>query len=135
DAVALHAVGGAAGRRTVAGVPIAVPAAATLPSLLKLQRALRPLQRYRPSAPAIRHTLDESATAERSARAGMVLPVFKAVERRETSLALLIDASPSMAVWDRTLEEVRQVCEQLGAFRDVQVHRLHEVPGGTPLIG
>ncbi|MFE7119040.1 SAV_2336 N-terminal domain-related protein, partial [Streptomyces sp. NPDC057654] len=133
--VAIHAAGGASGRRATGGLPIAVPAAATLPSLLKLQRALRPLQRYRPSAPAVRHTLDESATAERSARAGMVLPVFKAVERRETSLALLIDASPSMAVWDRTLEEVRQVCEQLGAFRDVQVHRLHEVPGGKPLIG
>ncbi|MEV0275240.1 SAV_2336 N-terminal domain-related protein [Streptomyces sp. NPDC050610] len=135
DDVAIHAVGGTSGRSALGGVPIAVPAAATLPSLLKLQRALRPLQRYRPSAPAVRHTLDEGATAERSARAGMVLPVFKAVERRETSLALLIDASPSMAVWDRTLEEVRQVCEQLGAFRDVQVHRLHEVPGGKPLIG
>lgn len=135
DPVGIHPIAPGEPRAGAAGLPVRVAAAPTLPHLLELQRALRPLQRFRPSAPALRQVLDESATAERSARAGLVLPVFQSVARRETSIQLLVDASASMAVWDRTLQEVRQVCEQLGAFRDVQVHRLHEVPGGPPLVG
>jgi tetratricopeptide (TPR) repeat protein len=135
ERVGIHAIGREHQRPALSGLPVRIPAAPILPAALDLQRALRPLQRFRPRAPAVRRTLDEAATAERSARAGMLLPVFRAVERRETSIELLVDASPSMAVWDRMLDEVRQVCERLGAFRDVQVHRLHDGRDGPPLIG
>jgi hypothetical protein len=115
--------------------PVRVPAASALPGLLDLQRAMRPLQHFRPPVPPVRHVLDEQRTAERSAGTGLVLPVFRADERHEATMQLLMDASSSMVVWRRMLEEVRQVCEQLGAFRDVQVHYLHRGDDGAPLVG
>ncbi|WP_217189421.1 SAV_2336 N-terminal domain-related protein [Streptomyces buecherae] len=117
------------------GVPIGVPEAAALPRPLELQRALRPLQRYRAAAPPLRRTLDEAATADHSARAGgLVLPVFRPVLRGDASLQLLMDASSSMYVWQRLLRELQQVFGQLGAFRDVAVQYLHDGPDGTPAV-
>ncbi|MER7400859.1 SAV_2336 N-terminal domain-related protein, partial [Streptomyces sp. NPDC000151] len=117
------------------GLPVGVPAAPALPDLLALQRALRPLQRYRSAAPAVQHVLDETATAERSARSGgLVMPVFRAVPRAEASLQLVMDAASSMCVWDRLLHELQQVFAQLGAFRDVQVQFLHQGPDGRPAV-
>ncbi|MFD8548996.1 SAV_2336 N-terminal domain-related protein [Streptomyces sp. NPDC059649] len=104
---------------------IAVPIASAFPGLLPLQRALRPVQRYRPPAAPVRHKLDERATAELSAHAEMVIPVLRGVHRRTAALRLLMDGSSSMAVWEQMLHDLRQVCERVGAFRDVTVHYLH----------
>lgn len=118
------------------GVPVRVPAAAALPRILEIQRALRALQRHRPPAPPTRTVLDEPATAEASARAlGLVIPVLRAESRREATVRLVMDASPSMAVWQDMFEELRSVCERLGAFRDVQVHYLHRLPDGAAALG
>ncbi|MEV7725950.1 SAV_2336 N-terminal domain-related protein [Streptomyces sp. NPDC087917] len=118
------------------GVPVRVPGAAALPRILDIQRALRALQRHRPPGPPVRTALDESATADASARAlGLVMPVFRAESRREATVRLVMDASPSMAVWQEMFEELRAVCERLGAFRDVQVHYLHRLPEGTAAVG
>ncbi|PWI44078.1 SAV_2336 N-terminal domain-related protein [Streptomyces sp. ICBB 8177] len=112
---------------------IRVPVANAFPQLLPLERALRPLQRYRPHARARRGSeLDEMATAETSARSGHILPVFREVRRRDARLLLVMDDSPSMVVWDQMLEELRLVCEQVGAFRDVAVHYLRPRPDGEP---
>ncbi|MET9606274.1 SAV_2336 N-terminal domain-related protein [Streptomyces sp. NPDC006512] len=117
-------------------LPVRVPGAAALPRILDIQRALRALQRHRPPGPPTRTVLDEAATAEASARAlGLVIPVFRPESRREATVRLVMDASPSMAVWQEMFEELRSVCERLGAFRDVQVHRLHRLPDGTPAVG
>ncbi|GAA0308680.1 hypothetical protein GCM10010302_54280 [Streptomyces polychromogenes] len=119
-----------------AGVPVRVPGAAALPRILDIQRALRALQRHRPPGPPVRSVLDESATAETSARAlGLVLPVFRPESRREATVRLVMDASPSMAVWQDMFDELRAVCERLGAFRDVQTHYLHRLPDGTAAVG
>ncbi|MDC7336928.1 SAV_2336 N-terminal domain-related protein [Streptomyces lydicus] len=104
---------------------VAVPIASAFPGLLPLQRALRPVQRYRPPAAPARHTLDEPATAELSAHAETVIPVLRGVHRRAAALRLLMDGSSSMAVWEQMLHDLRQVCERVGAFRDVTVHYLH----------
>lgn len=118
------------------GVPVRVPGAAALPRILEIQRALRALQRHRPPAPPIRTVLDEPATAEASARAlGLIIPVLKAESRREATVRLVMDASPSMAVWQDMFDELRTVCERLGAFRDVQVHYLHRLADGTAALG
>ena len=115
-----------------AGVPpagmrrVPVPAAAALPDAAALQRALRPLQRYRPPMRPVRRDLDEVATADRAADTGLVVPVLRTARRREARLALVMDVSSSNVVWDRALEELRQVCERAGAFREVAVHRLRE---------
>ncbi|MFJ8015469.1 SAV_2336 N-terminal domain-related protein [Streptomyces sp. NPDC096339] len=117
-------------------VPVRVPGAAALPRILDIQRALRALQRHRPPAPPTRRVLDEPATAEASARAlGLVIPVLRPESRREATVRLVMDASPSMAVWQEMFEELRSVCERLGAFRDVQVHYLHRLDDGTVVLG
>ncbi|MGW2557914.1 SAV_2336 N-terminal domain-related protein [Streptomyces sp. NPDC001514] len=125
----------AAGRRGSAALPLGVPAAPTLPAPLELQRALRPLQRYRPASAPQRRTLDETATAELSARAGgLIIPVFRGVQRADALLQFVMDASSSMRVWDRLFGELQQIFGQLGAFRDVQVRYLHQGPDGSPLV-
>ncbi|KAF4410017.1 SAV_2336 N-terminal domain-related protein, partial [Streptomyces lycii] len=92
--------------------------------------------RYRSGAPPARWVLDEQGTAENSARAGgLILPVHRPVLRADASLQLVMDASSSMCVWDRLLGELHQVFRQLGAFRDVQLHYLHEGPDGEPALG
>ncbi|WP_248001317.1 SAV_2336 N-terminal domain-related protein [Streptomyces sp. RPA4-5] len=104
---------------------VAVPIASAFPGLLPLQRALRPIQRYRPPVAPVPRRLDEPATAELSAHAEMIIPVLRGVHRRAAGLRLLMDGSSSMAVWEQMLHDLRQVCERVGAFRDVTVHYLH----------
>ncbi|MGW2655387.1 SAV_2336 N-terminal domain-related protein [Streptomyces sp. NPDC001478] len=108
-----------------------VPAAPVLPAPIELTRALRPLQRYRPASAPLRRVLDETATAERSARAGgTVMPVFRGVRRADAILQCVMDASTSMLVWDRLFGELQRIFAQLGAFRDVQARYLHQGPDG-----
>ncbi|MFE2068340.1 SAV_2336 N-terminal domain-related protein [Streptomyces sp. NPDC059467] len=124
----------AAGR--IAGLPVGVPAAPALPAPLELQRALRPLQAYRSAAPPLRTELDETGTAEHSARAGgLILPVYRAVTRGDARLQLVLEASPSMRVWDRMFAELVQVFGQLGAFGDIQISHLHTGPDGEAAVG
>ncbi|MEW2177079.1 SAV_2336 N-terminal domain-related protein [Streptomyces sp. NPDC005406] len=124
------------GRRPAAGAPataltFGVPAAPVLPDPLGLTRALRPLQRYHPASAPLRRALDETATAERSARAGgTIMPVFRGIRRGDAILQCVMDASSSMLVWDRMFHELQRVFAQLGAFRDVQVRYLHQGPDG-----
>ncbi|MDT0450963.1 SAV_2336 N-terminal domain-related protein [Streptomyces hesseae] len=115
--------------------PIRVPMASSLPGLLGLQRALRPLRGYRTLAAPLPGPLDEDATADSAARTGLLEPVHRPGERRPAAVQLVMDTSPSMVVWERMLEELRQTCAQLGVFRDVQVRYLHRAPDGTPLVG
>lgn len=107
---------------------IAVPSASAFPSLLPLQRALRPFRRYRPSSvpgpgPG---DVDEDATADRAAECGLVWPVLHPARGRVADLQLLVDSSPSMTVWAQMLHELREVCEWVGAFRSVRVRHLHQ---------
>lgn len=128
--------GHGSGRRPPAGAPgtaltFGVPAAPVLPAPLELTRALRPLQRYHPASAPLRRALDETATAERSARAGgMIMPVFRGIRRGDAILQCVMDASSSMLVWDRMFHELQRIFAQLGAFRDVQVRYLHQGPDG-----
>ncbi|MFJ3756665.1 SAV_2336 N-terminal domain-related protein [Streptomyces sp. NPDC090080] len=130
-----HDAGNGRGSGRIAGTPLRVPAAPALPAPLELQRALRPLQAYRSAAPPLRAELDETATAERSARAGgLILPVYRAVTRGDAQLQLVMEASTSMRVWDRMFDELVQVFGQLGAFGDIQVSHLHTGPDGTAVV-
>jgi hypothetical protein len=114
---------------------VRAPAASTLPGLLGLQRSLRPLVGYRPRVQSVTRVLDEPMTADLSAQSGAVQPVMVPARQPETELLLLMDASPTSSVWQLTFEKLRQTCERLGAFRDVQALYLHRGSGGTPLIG
>lgn len=132
DRAALRTGGARPGADTRATVlPLGVPAAPALPAPLELSRALRPLQRYHPVSAPQRRVLDETATAERSARAGgVIMPVFRGVRRGDAIVQCVMDASSSMLVWDRLFGELQQIFAQLGAFRDVQVRYLHQGPDG-----
>ncbi|MEU2794780.1 SAV_2336 N-terminal domain-related protein [Streptomyces sp. NPDC007100] len=104
---------------------VGIPVASAFPGLLPLQRALRPVQRYHPPVAPARRELDEAATADLSAHAELIIPVLRGVRRRAAGMRLLMDGSSSMAVWEQMLHDLRQVCERVGAFRDVTVHWLH----------
>jgi hypothetical protein len=117
------------------GLPVGVPAAPALPAPLELQRALRPLQAYRSAAPPLRTELDETETAEHSARAGgLILPAYRAVTRGDARLQLVLEVSLSMRVWDRMFAELVQVFGQLGAFGDIQISHLHTGPDGEAAV-
>lgn len=125
------------GSRTERGraLPVRAPGANALPGLLGLQKALRPLRHYAhfPLRPG-EGLLDEEATAERSAAAGILTPVLRTAAGRRPDIQLLMDTGPAMVVWTRMVEELRQACQQSGAFRDVQVHRLYDTGEGAPLV-
>jgi tetratricopeptide (TPR) repeat protein len=128
------------GRRGHDGEPrsalgsVAAHSGSSLPAALPLQRALRPFQRYRPRGVITSRTLDESATAEQSVRAGVVLPKFRTSTRREAELQLLMDGSHAMAVWEPMLHQLRDVCERAGVFRRVTVNFLTRGGGARPRI-
>ncbi len=116
---------------------VRAPAVSALSGLLQLQRALRPLARYRPPVPEVRrrtHRLDERASAEASARSGALTPVFAPSRARTTEMQLVMDASPTSSVWRLAFEQLRQSCEQSGAFRDVRAFYLHRTQAGTPAV-
>ncbi|MEU9314413.1 SAV_2336 N-terminal domain-related protein [Streptomyces sp. NPDC048295] len=126
---------GRAGRGVRPPSPSVCPRPRRSPPPLELQRALRPLQRYHPASPPLRTVLDETATAELSARAGgLIMPVFRGVSRREAVLQCVMDASSSMRVWDRMFGELQLIFGQLGAFRDVQMRYLHQGPDGAAAV-
>ncbi|MFF5963457.1 SAV_2336 N-terminal domain-related protein [Streptomyces collinus] len=114
--------------------PAAVPEPGSLPGLLNLQRSLRALQRHRGGGAPSHFVLDERATAERSARTGLTMPVLAPVTRRTASLQLLFDSSSSMVAWEQVAEQMRQVLVHIGAFRDVRLHWLHESRDGRPVL-
>ncbi|MEU5365916.1 SAV_2336 N-terminal domain-related protein [Streptomyces sp. NPDC005925] len=128
---------GDAGRGSgrAATLPVRVPHAPVLPAPLELQRALRPLQGYKTGAPPRRTELDETATADASAKAGgLILPVHRFVTRRDARLQLVMDVSSSMRVWDLLFDELGKIFEQLGAFSDIQTSHLHQGPDGTATV-
>ncbi|WP_158849944.1 FxSxx-COOH system tetratricopeptide repeat protein [Saccharothrix deserti] len=103
------------------GVRTRSPAVAALPDVPALSRALRPLRRKVPSTETAE--LDESATADHIADTGLWLPRTRPGAERWLDLALVVDDSASMVVWERTITEFRAVLRQLGAFRDVRTWR------------
>ena len=107
------------------GTAIRVPGVPALPAALALGRALRPLQRTR--RPLHSYSVDEEATAVRSAETGFLIPVVRPAPSRWLDLALVVDSGPSMALWRDLAAEFRTLLEMQGAFRDVRLWQL----GGT----
>ncbi|MGW8632282.1 SAV_2336 N-terminal domain-related protein [Streptomyces sp. NPDC055793] len=138
--VPLRAAGAATGRTdgggTHATFPVRAPAATALPGLLGLEKALRILSRYRVAGTEYTDgDIDEEATAERAAVTGFVLPVPRPGRSRRCDIRLLVDTGPAMAVWGQLVEELRQACQQAGAFAAVRVHHLYADAAGSPAIG
>ncbi|MGW5745961.1 FxSxx-COOH system tetratricopeptide repeat protein [Amycolatopsis sp. NPDC003861] len=100
------------------------PTAPVLPGAAEFVRALRPLKRKVFSNRADDVELDEDRTAEEAAQTGMWLPVTKRRRGRWLDLTLVVDSSPSMALWTPTVNAFARLLERLGAFRSVRVRLL-----------
>ncbi|QKG25214.1 FxSxx-COOH system tetratricopeptide repeat protein [Actinomadura verrucosospora] len=101
-----------------ASFPVRMPAMPAITRTLPLARALRPLRATVPSL--TRELLDETETAQRIAETGVCEPVMVPARERRHDLALVADVGPSMVVWRQTVEELRTLLQQLGAFRDLR---------------
>ncbi|MFE5796890.1 FxSxx-COOH system tetratricopeptide repeat protein [Streptomyces sp. NPDC056503] len=115
-------------------VPVGAEALPDLRDAPGIGRRLRPLRQLAPSAAEVE--LDEEATVERAAEDGLWLPYTRPVGERRFDLVLVVDDHATMAIWEQTVAEFTAVAEQLGAFRDVRVHRLglRETPAGPRAV-
>ncbi|TYK53126.1 SAV_2336 N-terminal domain-related protein [Actinomadura decatromicini] len=109
-------------------VTVRSPTVSPLPDGLNILRALRPLKFQVPDDR--NPVLDEEATAERIATDRLRLPVMVPEPRRWLTLTLVADVSPSMAMWQSLVRELRDLTERLGAFRDIRLRYLHTEPNG-----
>ena len=99
------------------GAPRPIRDAAGMP------RALRRLRQVRRPGPRL--AVDVAATVAATADAGGTLvPVFTRPPERALDLALVVDGSPAMRIWDDTFDEFARLMAQTGAFRSVERWRL-----------
>ncbi|MFD0427491.1 SAV_2336 N-terminal domain-related protein [Streptomyces zhihengii] len=104
--------------RTSAVSPLPLQAPRALPHRHRLARSLRPLTRRAPSPD--RTELDEEATVQHIADTALWLPVLRPAPSRWLDLALVVDDSTSMLIWQETVQEFLSVLVSVGAFRSVQ---------------
>ncbi|MFJ3658271.1 SAV_2336 N-terminal domain-related protein, partial [Streptomyces nigra] len=118
----------------VQAAPVRVGGPAALPRQRQLARALRPLKRRVPST--LSTVLDEEATAARIADHHHWIPVLTPAKDRWLDLVIVLDAySESGIFWEPLARELRAVCQQLGAFRDVRLCHLLARSDGSPGLG
>ncbi|CAM5691676.1 SAV_2336 N-terminal domain-related protein [Streptomyces chartreusis] len=116
------------GEGTTHAVAVRIADAPALPHGLELMRALRPLKRKVPSRHRV--SLDETATAERSAEERLFLPATRPEPERWLSLALIVDTGPTMTVWHPLVHELTLLLQRTGAFKDIRRWHLHSTPEG-----
>ncbi len=100
-------------------IPFKVPNAPSLREPLALGRALRPLIHRVPSGVDV--TLDEPATAQKSAEARIWILVTQPALEPWLELALVVDEGASMLIWRQTVLELQRLLQQYGAFRDLRM--------------
>ncbi len=105
-----------------------VPDARSLREPLSLARSLKPLLRRVVTGWST--VLDEAATVERIADEQLWLPVLKPALEPWLDLALVVDESDSMQIWQRTIAELQRLLSHYGVFRDVRVWGLVTEAGG-----
>jgi hypothetical protein len=110
--------------------PVSLPVTRELRRPLAIQRELRPLSRTVAGRTAV---LDEAATVAGIAQSGAVIPALVPARERWLDLALVVDDSPSMVLWQNKASELRLLLDQLGAFRSVRVWKL-KFGDGTAVI-
>ncbi|MGW6413843.1 FxSxx-COOH system tetratricopeptide repeat protein [Streptomyces sp. NPDC055055] len=89
----------------------------------RLARALRPFNRRLPAG-SRRKVLDEEATAVRAAETGQWSPVLTRPPARWFEVALVVERSVSMAVWQRVAHAFAELLRRQGAFSDVRTWSL-----------
>jgi formylglycine-generating enzyme required for sulfatase activity len=98
--------------------PFKVPNLASIRNPLDLARSLRPLIQRIPSK--YDTTLDENKTAQKIAEERIWQAVTQPVLEPWLDLALVVDESTSMLMWQKTVLELQKLLRNYGAFRDVR---------------
>ncbi|MFG2333083.1 TIR-like protein FxsC [Streptomyces sp. NPDC048604] len=109
--------------RGLAGRKVSLPRAAALPRARELATALRPLRR--PWRKGRREQLDIAGTVADFARSGELLPVFGPTPERWFDLTVVLDRSPTMAVWADTTGELLRLLASTGVFRTLRVQEIN----------
>jgi tetratricopeptide (TPR) repeat protein len=107
-----------------------VEQARPFPEQLELVRSLRPFKRHWLSGRRLR--LDIDATAVAYARTWQLIPALTPAPERWFEVALVVDDSPSMAVWGEEVAGLSRVLRQAGVFRNVRSFRLSVVGTDGP---
>lgn len=105
-----------------------------LPDAPVILRALRPLRRHVPSPREDDLVFDEEATAERAAQDGLWLPETRRATEPWLDLSLVVDASPSMALWRQRIQAFAGFLGRLRVFRTVQYRLLDTGKGEDGLV-
>ncbi|NTU81170.1 MAG: hypothetical protein HGA45_17605, partial [Chloroflexales bacterium] len=114
------------------GLDFRTPQAPPLPGRIELGRALRPLLARAPSAHA--RALDVAATVRQIADTGLWLPVMRPVAEPRFGVALVLDDTPSMAIWRSALVEFTRLLERHTALRELRCYRLSFDASGQGLL-
>lgn len=109
--------------RGLTGRKVSLPRAAALPRARELATALRPLRR--PWRRGRREQLDITGTVADFARSGELLPVFGPTPERWFDLTVVLDRSPTMAVWADTTGELLRLLASTGVFRTLRVQEIN----------
>ncbi|MBD1848290.1 SUMF1/EgtB/PvdO family nonheme iron enzyme [Cyanobacteria bacterium FACHB-63] len=118
---------------TAPGAALALPDTRSLHQSLEILKALRSLIRQVPSGDA-KH-LDISATVRAIADTDVWLLKLRPALETWLELAIVVDTSASMVIWQRTILDLRRVLAQSGVFRDVRLWSLEaqEILNGTEI--
>ncbi|MFD9735640.1 FxSxx-COOH system tetratricopeptide repeat protein [Umezawaea sp. NPDC059074] len=95
------------------------PTVPALPDRRHITGALRPLMQGSPSPRD--EELDEEATAVRAAQDRLWVPELRATRWHPLEVALVVDRSASMVIWQQTAREFLHLLTHQGAFRDVRL--------------
>nr|WP_157528020.1 FxSxx-COOH system tetratricopeptide repeat protein [Kibdelosporangium sp. MJ126-NF4]CEL17030.1 putative ATP /GTP-binding protein [Kibdelosporangium sp. MJ126-NF4]CTQ91740.1 putative ATP /GTP-binding protein [Kibdelosporangium sp. MJ126-NF4] len=106
---------------TRATAPLGWPGVPALRNPRAIEQALRPLTRRVPSP--WRKVLDEEATARRAAEERIWLPEWQPAPWRKFELMLIVDSSPTLAIWRNTIDEFTGILGHIGAFRQIRTYR------------
>lgn len=111
----LHGLGDGSKGKKIRGHSIRLPSAPTLPQMLEMERALRPLARRKLSK--YRWELDEKATADFIATSDMWNIIQRPAAERWLEGVIVVEQSPTMRLWQETVQEFRQLLWRVGAFQ------------------
>ena len=105
------------------GLPFQTPAAPALQNKSQINRALRPFMRKVPSP--TRRILDVEATVNRIVDGLIVeqeiwLPVTQPEPERWLNLELVVEKNRSSFIWQETINELQDILENYGIFRNVR---------------
>ncbi|WP_306457896.1 FxSxx-COOH system tetratricopeptide repeat protein, partial [Streptomyces sp. SA15] len=97
-----------------------------------LARALHRLARRIPSRDTLE--LDEETTAEQGLVDGMWLPFLRPARTSAFDLVLLVDAAPTMRIWEEATARLAEAAEHSGAFRGVRTVKVDVPRTGTATL-